>query len=67
MSNHPVAGAGLGLRRALLGPLRSHASETQAADVHPVFWSNFPEIHRRIGLSFAGVGTQRAQEGPPQP
>ncbi|MEM9182733.1 MAG: DUF692 domain-containing protein [Pseudomonadota bacterium] len=48
MSNHPVAGAGLGLRRALLGPLRSHASETQA-DPAVDFWEVAPENWMNVG------------------
>ena len=43
--NHPVSGAGLGLRRALLGPLRSHDPEVTDAtvdfmEVAPENWIN---------------------------
>jgi uncharacterized protein (UPF0276 family) len=47
---HPVKGAGLGLRRALLGPLRTHdLEEVDFMEVAPENWIN---VGGRLGRSF---------------
>ena len=47
---HPVQGAGLGLRRALLGPLRTHdLEEVDFMEVAPENWIN---VGGRLGRSF---------------
>ena len=47
---HPVQGAGLGLRRALLGPLRTHdLAEVDFMEVAPENWIN---VGGRLGRSF---------------
>jgi len=47
---HPVQGAGLGLRRALLGPLRTHdLKEVDFMEVAPENWIN---VGGRLGRSF---------------
>ncbi|MFK7958402.1 MAG: DUF692 domain-containing protein [Lysobacterales bacterium] len=55
MSNHPVTGAGLGLRRALLGPLRSRAKDSSSTD-EVDFWEVAPEnwinVGGRLGRTF---------------
>ena len=48
--NYPVQGAGLGLRRALLGPLRTHdLQEVDFMEVAPENWIN---VGGRLGRSF---------------
>ncbi len=48
--NYPVQGAGLGLRRALLGPLRTH--ELEDVDFMEVAPENWINIGGRLGRSF---------------
>ena len=48
--NYPVSGAGLGLRRALLGPLQDHAMESvNFMEVAPENWIN---VGGKLGRSF---------------
>ena len=52
--NHPVTGAGLGLRRALLGPLRDHAMEpVDFMEMAPENWINVGGKLRRSFQHFA--------------
>ncbi len=48
--NYPVQGAGLGLRRALLGPLRTH--ELEDVDFMEVAPENWINVGGRLGRSF---------------
>ena len=55
MSNHPVTGAGLGLRRALLGPLRSRAKDSgsiKEVDFWEVAPENWINVGGRLGRTF---------------
>ena len=55
-SRHPVEGAGLGLRRALLGPLRSHGLEPlDFMEVAPENWMN---VGGRFGAAFREFTSQ---------
>ncbi len=49
-NHHPVQGAGLGLRRALLGPLHSHPMDgVSFMEVAPENWIN---VGGRLGRQF---------------
>ena len=50
---HPVTGAGLGLRRALLGPLQDHAMESvDFMEVAPENWIN---VGGKLGRAFRSI------------
>ena len=54
--NHTVSGAGLGLRRALLGPL--HLEDLSPVDFMEVAPENWINVGGRLGREFAGYTSQ---------